>query len=126
MRERADFSVEESETGGTRVVLSGALLVSTIGQLDRKLRHWEGPADVVDLSASGAIDTVGAWCVWRFARDTGASITGASREAKLLIEAVKSSESTAEITPPVLPVPERVAEAVGLFMTGRSSSPLPD
>ena len=88
MREWADFSVERSEGGACRVSLTGPLLVSTVG----------------------------AWTVWRFARDTGAEIIGASHEAQSLIEAVKSHQSTAQIAPPRVPVFERVPEAVGHMM----------
>ena len=118
MREWADFSVENIAGGGTRVVLSGPLLVSTVGALDRELREWEGPADELDLSDCGAVDTVGAWTVWRFVRDTGAKVIGASSEAERLIEAVSSKGSTAPIAPPRVPVLERVPEAVGHLMYG--------
>jgi len=116
MREWADFSVEEGE-GGVRVAVHGALLVSTIGALDRKLREWEGPVAAIDLSGSGAIDTVGAWIVWRFARRTGATIEGASAEAEHLIEAVQSSESSADIRPPTLPLVTRVPDEVGKLVS---------
>ena len=113
MREWADFSVENIAGGGTRVVLSGPLLVSTVGALDRELREWEGPADEIDLSDCSPVDTVGAWTVWRFSRDTGAKVIGANHEAQSLIAAVRSHQSMAAIAPPRVPMFERVPEAVG-------------
>ena len=113
MREWADFEIVEHDDGKCRMVLNGALLVSTIGVLDRELRKLDGKVDIVDLSKSGAMDTVGAWTVHRFARDIGAEITGQSREAAHLIEAVQSGESVASLHAPQLPVFERLPEALG-------------
>ena len=118
MREWADFSVEAGESGGTRLVIHGNLLVSSIGALDRKLREWNGPVESIDLSASGEIDTAGAWVVWRFARATDARILGAGPQAQHLIATVQSSESSAEIRPPLPPIATRVPLAVGELVVG--------
>ncbi len=118
MREWADFSVEQTEAGSTKVVLSGPLLVSTVGVLDRKLRDWGGSADSIDLSACGAVDTVGAWIVWRFVRETGAEILGASREATQLIEAVHSEERVANLGEEPMPIAEYIPNAVGSRIYG--------
>ncbi|KPL69614.1 ABC transporter permease [Erythrobacter sp. SG61-1L] len=113
MREWADFTVETDEKDGTSLVLSGPLLISSIGVLDRRLREWPGPVDRIDLSQVGAVDTVGAWIVWRFARDSGGQITGASEDARRLIDAVQGSQSEAEIEAPRLPLLTRVPAAIG-------------
>lgn len=113
MRNWADFTVEQGKGGGTKLVLTGPLLISTIGVLDRKLRQMEGPAEEIDISAVGDVDTVGAWTVWRFSRDTGAKIIGASSDAERLIEAVQGADSAADITPPRPPIQLRVPEGVG-------------
>ncbi|MBS1239936.1 MAG: transporter permease [Proteobacteria bacterium] len=118
MREWADFTVEEGKGGGAKLALTGPLLISSIAVLDSKLREWEGPVESVDLSGSGRVDTVGAWTVWRFARDNDARITGCSNEAERLIEAVKGYESAAHITPPREPLLERVPEGVGNLVVG--------
>lgn len=117
MRDWADFEVEEGE-GGARLVLTGPLLVSTIGALDRKLRGWEGEAASIDLSSTGDIDTVGAWIVWRFSRDSGARITGASEVAERLIGTVQSNDGDAEIRPRRLPIFTRVPQNVGNLVYG--------
>ncbi len=118
MREWADFSVEAGESGGTRLVIHGNLLVSSVGALDRKLREWSGPVESIDLSASGEIDTAGAWVECRFARATAARILGAGPQAQHLIATVQSSESTAEIRPPLPPIATRVPLAVGELVVG--------
>ena len=98
------------------MVLSGPLLVSTVGVLDKELRDWDGALGQLDLSGCGAVDTVGAWTVWRFADATGAEIVGASHEAEQLIEAVRSSASTAEIAPPSVPLLQFLPDAIGTMM----------
>lgn len=100
------------------LALSGRLVVSSVGPLDEDLRASQQPLAGVDIAEVTDIDTVGAWLVWRLARDHGAEITGASDKAQRLIEAVRSSASEAEIAPPRLPVFERVPEIVGLTVMG--------
>lgn len=118
MREWADFSVEETTDGGTRLVFTGRMVVSCIGAVDRKLRDWEGPVDVLDLSDTTEIDTVGAWIVGRFADESGARIEGDSEAAQRLIEAVGTSESDAHIRPPRLPLLTRVPASLGELIIG--------
>ena len=113
MGERADFSIEEGSGGGDTIVTTGPLLVSTVGTLDKELRRIETGLSRIDISASPDMDTVGAWVVWRLARDNGAEIVGASEQAATLIQAVKSAESSAEVHPPRDWVLHRVPEEVG-------------
>ncbi|MDD3799134.1 MAG: ABC transporter permease [Novosphingobium sp.] len=117
MREWVSHSFEESDEGEVSLVLAGRLVIASAGPLDDELRALDRAVDRVDIAQVGDIDTVGAWLVWRLARDHGAAITGASDTAQRLIEAVRSSASTAEIAPPRLPVFERVPEVVGLAVT---------
>ena len=118
MRDWASYTLEEGGTGGTRLVLGGRLIISSIGPLDTELRGLDSPISAVDISQVDEIDTVGAWLVWRFAHDRDAQIAGASDKAQRLIDAVGSSASTAEIAPSRLPLFERVPEALGILMTG--------
>src|SRR5688572_25791960 len=101
MREWADFTVREAG-GRTTLVVEGPLVVSSIGLLDRRLREFDEPVQFVDLSGTGAIDTIGAWTVWRFAEEHRAHITGASEQAGKLLETVGAAASTADIEPPTL------------------------
>jgi len=112
MREWADFTVQE---GGGRitVVLQGSLTVACIGVLDRKLREFKEPVQHVDMSQAGDIDTVGAWTVARFADEHRARITGASEQARKLIETVRENASTAPIEPVRAPLFDRVVVDTG-------------
>ena len=115
MREWADFSVEDG-AGGTRVVLTGPLLISTIGALDKELREYEGEVAEVDLGGTEEIDTVGAWTVLRFSREKNAEIVGLSGKARRLIDAVEASKSSADIEPPRLRLALRVPEQTGKWV----------
>ena len=118
MRDWASYTLDDAGTGGTRLILDGRLLISTVGPLDGQLRKLDSAIAAVDLSQVTEIDTVGAWIVSRVSQDHDAQIIGASEDAQRLIEAVQSSASTAEIQPPRVPLLERVPEAVGQLITG--------
>ena len=82
------------------MIVTGPLLVSSIGKLDRELRDYSESVQAIDITDAHPIDTVGAWIIYRFAERTGADIVGASEQAEVLIEAVESASSDAEIAPP--------------------------
>jgi phospholipid/cholesterol/gamma-HCH transport system permease protein len=114
MREWAAYSLEE--TGGqTTLVVTGPLLISTIGAIDREFRAFEGEVGRIDVSHVGEVDTVGAWVLLRFARERNAEIVGAGPQAQRLQKAVEEAESTAAIAPPRSRLRLRVPEAVGRF-----------
>jgi phospholipid/cholesterol/gamma-HCH transport system permease protein len=118
MREWADFRTETDESGGTTIALTGPLVVSSVGIIDRRLRELDQPIARVDLSEVSEIDTVGAWIAWRTARDGDAEITGASEQGQRLIAAVSKSKGDADITPPRPDMIERVPGAVGDLVVG--------
>ncbi len=118
MREWADYREDEDEQGAVTVALTGPLLVSSIGELDRALRKVDGPVARVDLSEVTEIDTVGAWVAWRLARDHDATIVGASDKAARLIAAVHRSSGQGAVTPPEYPMFERVTATVGRYVLG--------
>ena len=60
MTQAPDFTLNHGENGDT-LALTGSLLVSTVGMLDRRLRAVEAPVATLDLGGVTAIDTVGAW-----------------------------------------------------------------
>ncbi|MEQ1499620.1 MAG: ABC transporter permease [Novosphingobium sp.] len=113
MREWADFTIETAEDGTQALALSGPLVVSSVGAIDQQLRGLDHKLERVDLSQVGAIDTVGAWLVWRLAHRTEATITGASTEAWRLIAAVedKNPGDADEVEEPGAPV--RLLERLG-------------
>lgn len=116
MREWADLDVQDG-ADGTIVALSGPLVIASIGRLDRKLRALDQPVKAVDLSNTQDIDTVGAWTVWRFARDHDARITGASEQAGKLLDVVRGAQSDAAVVPPRGPIWTRVLGDIGLTVT---------
>jgi phospholipid/cholesterol/gamma-HCH transport system permease protein len=117
MREWADFTVQEAG-GRTTLVLQGPLLVSSIGVLDRRLREYDEPVQFIDMSGAGAIDTVGAWTVCRFADEHQAHIQGATEQAEKLIETVRAAASTADIEPPYVPPLRQALEFTGTWTIG--------
>ncbi|MEY4951912.1 MAG: hypothetical protein RL299_336, partial [Pseudomonadota bacterium] len=92
MREWADFTAETEADGALRVALTGPMVVSSVGELDVRLRELGGPVTSIDLSGVGSIDTVGAWIVSRLSDEYGAAVTGASQEAQRLIAAVRETD----------------------------------
>ncbi|MCC6925002.1 ABC transporter permease [Novosphingobium sp.] len=96
MREWADFTIESEADGAQVVALAGPLIVSSVGELDQRLRGLAGPVARIDLAGVGAIDTVGAWIVSRLADEFGATVSGASKEARRLIAAVREKPQDEE------------------------------
>ncbi len=88
MADAADFTQEKLPDGSSVIRLSGTLAIAAVNGLDTRLRELAGSIREIDLSEVDHIDTVGAWLVYRTARDNDAKITGADSDAKRLIEAV--------------------------------------
>ena len=119
MREWADFSIVEGAGGKRSLVLTGPLVVSSLGRIDDALRGLDQDIAQIDLSQAHEVDTVGAWVVWRLARETGADIVGASDKAERLIAAVHRNElDEEEAAEDELPIPVRLPERVGAFVVG--------
>lgn len=124
MRALADFTIQPGdagteEAGGATLAFSGAMLVSTLGALDARVRALDEPIVRIDLSAVERMDTVGAWMVWRLAQERGAEIVGASSEAERLIAAVgQAGENDSGVSAPRLPLFERVPGKVGDAVVG--------
>lgn len=109
----AHFTLETDDNGASRLVLSGPLLVSTIGPFERELDRISGSISRIDLAGVGEIDTVGAWVVSRLSHSHSAEITGASDAAQHLLSAVEAASSTVDLAPPRVPVWERVPVHLG-------------
>jgi phospholipid/cholesterol/gamma-HCH transport system permease protein len=104
MAELADFSQEDMPGGGHKLRFTGTLAIAAVGDLDTRLRTIDGPVMQIDLSDTDHIDTVGAWMIYRTARDTGATIVGADSDAQRLIDVVSGVDKT-QIATPVTPTP---------------------
>ena len=107
------YSLEESETGGSRLVLSGQMLVSSVGPFEAEIDAQPHEFAEIDISGVDEMDTTGAWVVSRLAAHHTCAITGASDTAKHLLEAVEVAGGDGELCPPVVPVWERVPLALG-------------
>lgn len=120
MRALTEFELTPAGQGaGATLAFSGPMTVSSLGLTDQRLRHITDPVARIDLSAVTAMDTVGAWTVWRLSRDTGAEIVACSEEAQKLVDAISKADSNAHsIEPPRLPLFQRVPEKVGDAMIG--------
>lgn len=122
MNEAADFTHIFSADGAGKLEFSGALSISHISQLDRRLSEIESGISEIDMSAVSHIDTIGAWLIYRTARDHEAEIIGASSEALRLIDEVRGSDNDAEIKPadqtPFLRVMSELGEAVMETLVG--------
>ena len=124
------FTLKGQADGTNCLVLSGPLLVSTLGLLEAELQALTGPQALapeiplarIDIANVPEIDTAGAWLVARLARDTGAPITGESDKARRLLAAV--AQATALTRPESLPeqrlppVP-RLLDALGREVVGQ-------
>ena len=113
----AQLSMEDGE-GGAHLRLSGALIVSALGDLPERLERLPGPVAAIDLSQVELVDTIGAWIVHKLAERHGARLTGASADALRLIAVVsKGEDSEVELYRPPVPAWERILDQIGTAVT---------
>ncbi|MEG3181266.1 ABC transporter permease [Sphingomonas sp. LT1P40] len=93
----ADFQHDSAGNGTLR--FSGNLSLRSIGDLPERLAKVTSPVAAVDLSGIERIDTVGAWLVHRFARETGATISGLNGDSAQLFERVVEADHPVEKPP---------------------------
>ncbi len=122
MSTKPDFTLTPGE-GGDTLVLTGAMLVSTLGALDVRLRAITTPIAQIDLAGVEAIDTVGAWICCRLSRDTGAAIVHAGDGAQRLIDALHRVDDgheaqTVRLLPVWLRVPANTGDTVVGLLSG--------
>jgi phospholipid/cholesterol/gamma-HCH transport system permease protein len=107
-----DYSVEDEGSGAARLALTGQLLVSTVGPLEKRLNSVTGEISEIDLGGIDEIDTIGAWVAYRLAETRSAQIVNASDAAERLLDAVKGAAAAGDVRPPRAPVWERVPMAL--------------
>jgi phospholipid/cholesterol/gamma-HCH transport system permease protein len=100
MAEHADFTQEPGSNNGSLLRFNGTLAIAAMNTLDERLRALSGPIATIDLSAIEHIDTVGAWLIYRTARDHSATIIGADPDAQKLIAAVSDVDGQPAVTTP--------------------------
>ena len=116
MIDPADLVEEQDANGGALLRFSGSLSIAHIAQLDRALSAITGPITALDISAVSHIDTVGAWLIYRTARDKNAAVIGATSAAQRLIEEVRGSDNGASLKPEALPPILRILSELGSAM----------
>ena len=101
MASGADFSTFDAADGVRTLRLTGSLVISCIGDLADRLAQESAEAiGRIDIADVEQIDTVGAWLVYRTARNSGADIAGASDAAVRLIDEVRGCDRSFEKGPP--------------------------
>ena len=109
----AQYSLEDDDAHGDRLVLAGSLLVSTVGRIDQDLDRIDTGLSAIDMSQVENIDTVGAWLARRLSNRHDAPIEGASDRAQRLISALEGIDERGQLRPARVPVWTRVPVEMG-------------
>ncbi len=99
MYESADFVEEQGEDGAAVLRFTGDLAIASIGDLPERLAEAQYRADRIDLGDVGYMDTVGAWLVYRTAKECGAEIVNVDADDNALIDTVGSSDQSVLMRP---------------------------
>jgi phospholipid/cholesterol/gamma-HCH transport system permease protein len=113
----------ETNENGRRVLhLHGDLTLSKLGVLPTRLERLKGQGFVLDLSGVGRMDTIGAWLVYRTARDRHGDIIGVRKEHAPLLDQVAQYDQPVKVRPdppsPLLRVLDEIGSAT--VMAGRT------
>jgi phospholipid/cholesterol/gamma-HCH transport system permease protein len=96
MSAQADF--EQVDADGEAVLrFTGDLSLAQLGDLPDRLAAIQTPVQRIDLSGINRLDTVGAWVLHRFARDSGAAIEGLDPDEQHLLQQVQAAEHPIEL-----------------------------
>ena len=117
----ASLSTDPQGAGGAeRLALSGELTILQAADFERRLA--ELPRDralEIDLSATSAIDTVGAWLLHRTLRDhPGTRLLGASAEVTRLVREVAAADKPCALRPDPVPIWQHELEKAGRAVIG--------
>jgi phospholipid/cholesterol/gamma-HCH transport system permease protein len=107
----ADFNVD-----GETLRFTGALTLAWLRDVPQRLERLDPPPRAIDLSGVERMDTVGAWIVYRFARDRGIDVRGADERCSHLLEQVAAADKPVKVRPdtraPFIRVLGEVGDAV--------------
>jgi phospholipid/cholesterol/gamma-HCH transport system permease protein len=99
---------------GRRVLrFTGDLTLARLGVLPTRLDRMKGRDFILDLSAVGRMDTIGAWTIHRMARDRGGAIVGASAGNSSLLRQMEQLDQPVKVRPDPPPAFERVLNQLG-------------
>ena len=108
MGAQADFSED-----GDTLRFTGDLSLARLGDLPARLAQPRQNVATLDLSGIDRIDTIGAWIVHRFARDSDARIEGLNDGQQHLLEQVQAADNSAPMRPAHISPFTRVLSEVG-------------
>ena len=94
----AATAASTAEGGNPPFRIRGALTITRAASIQREIDAELDPL-VIDLSGVERMDTVGAWLVYRTARDRGAQVAGASPEAQSLLDQVAEFDKPVQVHP---------------------------
>ena len=104
------------------VRLSGRLTLGRIGDLPERLADLDTPPKAIDISQVIHMDTVGAWIVYKLARDSGATIEGASAQSEGLLTEVQNADQGVKIRPEQNNPFMRMLDEVGTSVYGATTN----
>ncbi|MEQ7873769.1 ABC transporter permease [Sphingomonas sp. ASV193] len=90
----------------------GTLTITRAASTEREIDEIPDPL-TIDLSRVTKIDTVGAWVVHRAIRDRGATVEGASEDARELLEQVAEADHPVQVRPDQSAAPLRAVAELG-------------
>jgi phospholipid/cholesterol/gamma-HCH transport system permease protein len=104
----------ETKEEGRRVLrFQGDLTLARLGVLPNRLDRLKGRGFVLDLSGVGRMDTIGAWLVYRTARDRDGEIVGADEGEMVLLRQVEKADAPVKVRPDPPPALQRVVAQIG-------------
>src|SRR5688500_4510914 len=104
----------ESEENGRRVLhLQGDMTLPKLGVLPTRLDRLKGQGIDLDLSQVGRMDPIGAWLIFRTARDRGGEIRNAGKNHKPLLDQVAQYDQPVKVRPDPPPPLMRVLDEIG-------------
>ncbi len=117
----ADFS-ELAENGRQVIRFTGDLTLSCLGDLPARLEAAGASkaAATIDIANVDRMDTVGAWLVYRLARERDAEVVGADEHEAVLLQQVSEADQPVQVrpdrTPPLLRVLGQVGDATSVAL----------
>lgn len=94
----ADFTHADRD-GAEALTLTGDWTLAHLGDVPVRIDRESPRPGEIDVSGIERIDTIGAWIVHRLARDSGATIVGASDDTNHLIEQVSRGDADMKVRP---------------------------
>ena len=111
MSEPASYSVDEGESGKI-LRFKGDLVIDCIGGVSAQLEE-EGNLAAIDIEKVGRMDTVGAWLVYRTARNHEVEINGADAADEKLLEEIRRADEPDRVEKPHDPAFIRMVDETG-------------